>query len=256
MDTPESHGWFYARGTEKVGPVRGPLLEDAIKAGLILPETLVWCSEMTDWLPAEKTGLSSLVFGSPPPIPGSEVPPLLQIKQEAGPMNQSPSQKTGAGFPGTKWPNLKVRVRRWRIRRTIAAVLMLMGSWTFHTALMYKAAWPPLGLRATVSILWIGALVAGYITFDAVRKLQVVDQFQRTGVNDLRKKVVWKTRRTAALYFALLVVLVWGSKGSGGIEGEKIGEGIGTGILTILFSYALSVYSTRSAIKMCQNLML
>jgi hypothetical protein len=41
--------WYYAEGGQQAGPVNDAQLEELVRAGKVLPETLVWREGMANW---------------------------------------------------------------------------------------------------------------------------------------------------------------------------------------------------------------
>ena len=73
--------WFYARGTERVGPIMQSQLLQLFNRGDLEWNTLVWNKKMSDWAKASDTELVDLSEGPPPPpLP----PPLPTEKKKKG----------------------------------------------------------------------------------------------------------------------------------------------------------------------------
>ena len=56
--------WYYAAGTQRIGPVTGEQLADLVSRGVVTAATPVWRTGMTQWAPAGS--IPGLV---PPPAP-------------------------------------------------------------------------------------------------------------------------------------------------------------------------------------------
>jgi hypothetical protein len=64
--------WHIAEGGESVGPFTPAQLAQAIAAGRVTRETLVWSAGMAGWQAASDVeALAGLFAPSPPPIPGA-----------------------------------------------------------------------------------------------------------------------------------------------------------------------------------------
>ena len=64
--------WHIAESGRRVGPFTSAQLAQAIAAGRVRRETLVWSPGMGDWLAASQVaGLQGLFAVTPPPIPRS-----------------------------------------------------------------------------------------------------------------------------------------------------------------------------------------
>ncbi len=50
--------WYYASGTDPVGPYSTAQMTTLLAAGVLRVETLVWSSEMTDWAPLYQSALA------------------------------------------------------------------------------------------------------------------------------------------------------------------------------------------------------
>lgn len=53
--------WFYASGSNRVGPVKPEEFEGAIKTNVVTGETLVWSKGMGDWLPYSQVAADTAV---------------------------------------------------------------------------------------------------------------------------------------------------------------------------------------------------
>ncbi len=67
--------WWFARGTQPVGPVTKDDLIAMIRRRDLLGSSLVWTPEMADWLPVSETDLASFIPPEPPPVEAPTVPP-------------------------------------------------------------------------------------------------------------------------------------------------------------------------------------
>ncbi len=64
--------WHVAEGGESVGPFAPAQMAQAIGAGRVTRETLVWCAGMAGWIAASDVdGLAGYFAPQPPPIPGT-----------------------------------------------------------------------------------------------------------------------------------------------------------------------------------------
>jgi hypothetical protein len=76
-DGATGQGWYYAKGTEKHGPVPVERLRDLAAAGQLLGSDLVWSENLSGWTAASKVpGLMPQPSGRavPPPLPEPAVP--------------------------------------------------------------------------------------------------------------------------------------------------------------------------------------
>lgn len=118
--------WFVQRRGEKTGPYSSRELRQLVEQGQLHPEDLVWCTELSDWVPAARVrGLFGSGGGKPQPAnhsgdtPGS--PDLSVISEDI--VSQAPSEES-APMPQTEAPNDEPNsvsaapVRAWRRRPT------------------------------------------------------------------------------------------------------------------------------------------
>ncbi len=59
--------WYYANGSERIGPLADADWQAAIASGAVQPDTLVWRDGMTDWLPYRQVSGAARPPGMPPP---------------------------------------------------------------------------------------------------------------------------------------------------------------------------------------------
>ena len=73
--------WYYAKGSDRVGPVKQPELLKLLGGGELTWDTLVWNKNFEDWTKASDTELRQLAQEpAPPPLP----PPLPTAKKPSG----------------------------------------------------------------------------------------------------------------------------------------------------------------------------
>lgn len=78
-ETPKELQWFYAKGSERAGPVTQSELVHLLDKGDLEWSTLVWNKKLEDWAKASQTELLNLAKGpEPPPLP----PPLPSVKKQ------------------------------------------------------------------------------------------------------------------------------------------------------------------------------
>jgi hypothetical protein len=65
--------WFYARNSERMGPVDQAEFERLVQAGVIAAETLVWREGMADWQSYGQVSAASVLASSPPLMSDSVV---------------------------------------------------------------------------------------------------------------------------------------------------------------------------------------
>jgi hypothetical protein len=63
--------WQYAKDGQSVGPLNEGEMANAIRTGVVTPETFVWQAGMQDWLPAGQSSLATFFITAiqPPPAP-------------------------------------------------------------------------------------------------------------------------------------------------------------------------------------------
>jgi hypothetical protein len=67
---PQIPEWHMAESGQSVGPMTMPQLAQAVVAGRLRPETLVWKAGMANWAIARDTPELAPLFGAiPPPVP-------------------------------------------------------------------------------------------------------------------------------------------------------------------------------------------
>lgn len=59
--------WYYANGSERIGPLADAEWEAALSSGAVQADTLVWRDGMTDWLPYRQVAGPVRPAGMPPP---------------------------------------------------------------------------------------------------------------------------------------------------------------------------------------------
>lgn len=100
--------WFYAKGSQQLGPVDLEELQKKLLSGELSPTTLVWKEGMKDWAPAEKVKEVNLNEVLPPPLtspaptPGAETKNIFTAKTQTGDTNNSqpvPHQSNAQTFP-------------------------------------------------------------------------------------------------------------------------------------------------------------
>jgi len=88
--------WYYAKGSEQIGPVSRDEIEQLAKSGKINSRTLVWTKGMPEWAELGKTADST-----PPPKPPVPVTDMeLRPKSENAPEGRMfPCAECGSSFP-------------------------------------------------------------------------------------------------------------------------------------------------------------
>ncbi len=83
--------WFYAMGSEPIGPYTAEQMKDLIRRGVINPDTLVWREGQSGWLPVRdavgKPGGSAYASAAPPAAPAA---PVMQSAPAAAAPTASP----------------------------------------------------------------------------------------------------------------------------------------------------------------------
>jgi hypothetical protein len=74
-------GWHYARGDQRLGPISERQLREMLASAELPPNTLVWSSEVNDWVPANSLPVFSAACrtadaAGPPPLPTREAVPI------------------------------------------------------------------------------------------------------------------------------------------------------------------------------------
>ncbi len=65
--------WYYIKDDEKIGPIAELEIEKYINSNKVRRETLIWFSELDDWIPAiENRYFSNFFSSTPPPLPKSQ----------------------------------------------------------------------------------------------------------------------------------------------------------------------------------------
>src|SRR4051812_8360958 len=97
--------WYYAKGTQAVGPLDESQVRRAIIASRITPDTLVWRMGLAGWMRADAASeISELFRSTPPPIPdassSSSVPTPFERRPEIWPVSaRQPGQTTASVDP-------------------------------------------------------------------------------------------------------------------------------------------------------------
>ena len=97
-------GWYYTRGTERVGPLELDALKQLLATGQVSSTEMVWTEGMTEWVPA--TGVAALAGSVPVARPQMFMPPPVRpdIGQDAGMRMLLPVGRSGwaiaAGYLG------------------------------------------------------------------------------------------------------------------------------------------------------------
>lgn len=81
--------WYYADGKSKMGPYSKEVMEEFLANGRIHKDTLVWCPDYPNWIPASQSSLKTLEDKmTPPDIPVIPVPPTIP---NANPQSSTPA---------------------------------------------------------------------------------------------------------------------------------------------------------------------
>lgn len=71
---PEEAHWYYAEGSQRVGPVSSQQMIDLIKAKKLTYGSMVWNNSLTEWVALEHSELKDhLTAVAPPPLTGKQV---------------------------------------------------------------------------------------------------------------------------------------------------------------------------------------
>lgn len=240
--------WFYAAGSERVGPFSDAQMAALVRSGAVAKETLVWREGMDSWLPAG--GAFPEPHASPhpvlPPIPGTgSSRPSVPLSRggerpAAAPSDFSPGEILGR--VRAHWALLSLRQK---VATLVAAVSVLVawqlaGAWQGY-ALLISALATVLGValltrepvRGRQTALW-GATATGLMSLwamlDAVHAWRI-----STATDDLSRSDV-QARAVLLLVGALAVGYCLRRKGDprpaslapGAGPGEGEGRAAGT----------------------------
>jgi hypothetical protein len=229
----ENESWYYAKEGARQGPVSGDALRAAFERGDIASGTLVWKNGMEAWQAAKDTGLSTLLFATPPPLP-SEV-----VRTSPQPVIQSPPLPPSTDGPpiigGRFW--FEPKLGRWRAQRLVGATLMVTLCVTWGNSERYSKV--PHGGSLVL------ALGAGLLAFSATRKLHVAAQFKRTGLKRLRLKAELRTLGSVLIYAILIGAI-------GGLASDGYGGGFAAGLIIASLAYGLTIFSSSGAVRQCR----
>ena len=100
--------WFYAKGSEQLGPISAAELVSKVQSGELTPESLVWKEGMKEWVAfSTVVELNSAIA---PAAPAQEAPPQGQVgpvpgQVTAGPEPRSAAQPVTSAAPTEQIPN-------------------------------------------------------------------------------------------------------------------------------------------------------
>lgn len=208
-----------------------------MEKGEIKLGTLVWTQGMKQWCAARETPMAVLVSGTPPPIPIADSPPLLAASNSFTATAEGPQKVSPA--PHLLW--FESKLKSWRIQAVVGALFMILFSSTFASVTMMKRAG-----RNEANFLPLLMFAAGIVTFVSTRKLDVVRQFRKTGVNRLLLKASLRSLCAVAIY--TLIIGVAGTWGGGDLL-----ISIGTGFDVSFPCYILTILSTNYAVRECKR---
>jgi TM2 domain-containing membrane protein YozV len=86
--------WYYIGHYGQLGPLTREQVDELIESGVIAPETYVWHSGMTDWLPARQILDLQSGFRQPDPLGVPPPPPTSDRQESPNPLHRP----YGSGF--------------------------------------------------------------------------------------------------------------------------------------------------------------
>lgn len=100
-NSPMAADWFYAMGSEPIGPYTAEQMKDLIRRGVINPETLVWREGQAGWLPVREAvgkpgGAATAAVPAAPESPPSAAAPAMATPAFAAPAPVKPPKKCDA----------------------------------------------------------------------------------------------------------------------------------------------------------------
>jgi hypothetical protein len=208
-----------------------------VEKGEIESGTLVWAEGMTQWRAARETPIAIIVSRTPPPMPIATTPPLLAASNSLTATAESPQKESTA--PHLFW--FESKLKSWRTQAVVGALFMILFSSAFASVTMMKRTG-----RNDANFLPILMFASGIVTFAATRKLDVVREFRKTGVNRLLLKASLRSLCAVAIY--TLTIGVAGRWGGGDLP-----TSIGTGFVVSFPCYILTILSTNDAVRECKR---
>jgi uncharacterized membrane protein YhaH (DUF805 family) len=76
-------GWYFAEAGQQVGPVSKQEVIDNLRGGRITPDTRVWHSSLTNWVPLSQSELGRYTT-APGHTPGQSLPPVYGHEPRGG----------------------------------------------------------------------------------------------------------------------------------------------------------------------------
>ena len=243
--TPDSKGWFYILDGNRLGPVFGDTLLEAIREERITAETLVWSKGMGEWHSAKDSALRDLIFGSPPPPPlqtpvaaiNPEPSVLDAINFENGKAEVSPiPSTTPSSALAESWH--ANQLRSWQIQRAVSVVIFVVSCG------LYGAGVVATNSSRLDNMMAIAGVMAGTCCLAADRKLRIVRQFRRTGETGIHFRIAIKMLGVLGLLSMAIGI-------TGALFGGKLLFTIITGASFCTISYILSAFSGFNVLRKC-----